>query len=175
MINLESGEKIIMEARRHWFSIGTTGVSIFFLAVAPIILFAVVAYVFPEIDIVINDPRFNAIFLLFGATWLLVLWIIFFMAWTDYYLDVLVITNKRLIDVEQQGLFRRDVATAPIGNIQDVKIEIKGPIRSILGFGNIFVQTGSVERELLIKDIRLPDKVKEVILAAHHAHINPVA
>ncbi len=171
MITLEPEEKIIMEARRHWFGIGTTGVFISLLAIAPIIIASVLYYVLPTAQAVAQNPKLIAIALFFGVSWLLVLWVIFFMNWTDYYLDVLVITNKRLIDIEQQGLFRRNVATAPIGNIQDVKIEIKGPIRSILKFGNLDIQTGSVERELLIRDIYTPEKVKAAILSAHQAYM----
>lgn len=164
MINLDPGEKIIIEARRHWLLVGAIGGLIGLLAVAPIVIILVVYYVSPEAASVLSKKETIAGLLFFGSSWLFFLWIIFFMNWTDYYLDVLVITNKKLIDVEQQGLFRRDVATAPIGNVQDIKIEIKGVIRSIFDFGNLYIQTGAVERELLIKDIKSPAKVKAVIL-----------
>ena len=168
MINLDPGEKIIMEARRHWFLIGTTAAFLGLLAIAPLIICLVIYYVYPEAAAVLSARESIIGLLFFGSSWLLFLWIIFFMSWTDYYLDVLVITNKKLIDVEQQGLFRRDVATAPVSNVQDIKIEIKGVIRSVFGFGNLYIQTGAVERELLIKDIKNPAKVKAVILEAHH-------
>ena len=171
MINLEEGEKIILEARRHWFIMGTTGSFLFLLAIAPIILGIVLAYVFPETSIVAGNPKFIALLSFFGVSWLLAIWIIFFMSWTDYYLDVLVITNKRLIDIEQKGFFRRNIATVPLGNIEDVKIEIAGPIRTFLKFGDIDVQTAGLSKELQIKNINLPAVVKQTILSAHHEYV----
>lgn len=164
MINLDPGEKIIIEARRHWLLVGAIGGLVGLLAIAPIVILLVVYYISPEAASLLSTKETIAGLLFFGSSWLFFLWIIFFMNWTDYYLDVLVITNKKLIDVEQQGLFRRNVATALINNVQDIKIEIKGVVRSIFQFGDLQIQTGAVERELIIKDIKDPMKIKGIIL-----------
>lgn len=169
MITLNPGEKIILEARRHWFSISKTGAFLFVAAVAPILLFFMAILAFPEISETLGKAKFNELIAFLGASWLLLVWIMFFISWTDHYLDVLVVTDKRLIDVEQRGLFRRDVATVPINNIEDVKIEVNGVIATILKFGDLHVQTAGLSKELVIREIKSPAKVKEVIMSAYHS------
>ena len=170
MIQLEEGENIIFESRRHWFVISTTGAFLFFLAIAPFIMVSASLIIYSDFVSVVFQPKYLSALLLLGSSWLLVVWILFFVSWTDYYLDVLVITNKRLVDVEQKGLFRRDIATIPLSNVQDIKVEIKGLIRTLLKFGDLYVQTAGFSQELKIRDIHSPEKVKQIIMSAYHAH-----
>ncbi|HEY4496690.1 MAG TPA: PH domain-containing protein [Candidatus Paceibacterota bacterium] len=168
MINLEEEEKILLEQRRHWFVIGTTGAIMFGVILAPIIFVIVILGAFPEITAFFEDIKFIWIAVFFILSWTLIMWVSFFIAWTDYYLDVLIVTNKRVVDVEQRGLFRRDLATVPLQNIQDIKIEINGLIPTLLRFGNLHIQTAGVSKEVLIKDIKEPTEVKKIILSAYH-------
>lgn len=170
MIELEEGEKVILEARRHWFIIYTVGAFLLMLAITPMLILVAALAIYPDLGNVISQPKFSTALMVFGSSWLLVLWIFFFVAWTDYYLDVLVVTNKRLIDVEQRGLFKRDIATIPLKNIQDVKVEINGFIRTMLKFGEIHIQTAGFSKELVIKDIDAPQTVKQVVMSAYHEH-----
>jgi membrane protein YdbS with pleckstrin-like domain len=86
---------------------------------------------------------------------------------TNYYLDILFVTNKHLIDVDQLGLFSRDIATTPIHNIEDIKIEIKGILGTWFQFGNLHIQTAGASKEMIIRGIKHPQEAKDAILMAY--------
>jgi hypothetical protein len=96
-------------------------------------------------------------------SWGHISWILFFVAWTNYYLDILVVTNKRVIDIQQIGLFARDVAEIRTENIEDLRVEIVGPIASLLHFGNLHIQSAGESREFVMRNIPDPHKVREAI------------
>ena len=90
-----------------------------------------------------------------------------FVLWTDYYLDVWLITTERLIDIQQRGLFDRTISELSLNNVQDVTIEIRGIIPTLLKFGNLKVQTAS-ESTFTINDAPRLYEAKELILRYSH-------
>jgi len=84
--------------------------------------------------------------------------------WTDYYLDVWTVTDKRIIDQEQQGLFHRRTSVFRIERIQDVTIEVRGIVATLLNFGDIHVQTAGEAQEFIMYGIAHPKYVREIIL-----------
>lgn len=165
MIELHPDETILLERRRFWLPLAIESASLFVAAVLP--LFGVVFSSFfpPQLASLINAYRPFALFL--ATAWVFSTWIIFFVAWTNYYLDVLIVTTKRVVDIEQIGLFARDQAELRIENIQDIKIEVIGILASLLNFGNIHIQTAGVNKEFIIKNIHNPQGVKDVIMKQH--------
>jgi len=163
-IKLEQDERILFRARRHWFVLFGQVFGIIILLVAPFALFAL------AINLGVPMPHFlagNLVFL--GAalvgTWMLLLWIAFFVVWTNYFLDILILTNKKLIDMEQKSLFSREISSLRLERIQDITIEINGIIPTFLDFGDVHVQTaGGDGRIFILRGARTPARVKELIL-----------
>ncbi|MHA1748185.1 MAG: hypothetical protein ACTSYF_06020 [Promethearchaeota archaeon] len=87
--------------------------------------------------------------------------------WTVYYLNVLIITNKRIIDVEQHSLFRREVSEFMLVKVQDVTIEIPNFTASLFKFGNIIVQTAG-EKNFSSHHIPHIREAKRLILEYSH-------
>ncbi len=104
MIKIGKNEKILLEVRRHWFILFSKTLFLVFLLVLPIgIIIAFNMLGISNLVTIAGDGTFVSIIL--TSVWLLFIWITFFVIWTDYYLDILIITDKRVIDIEQQGLF----------------------------------------------------------------------
>jgi Bacterial PH domain len=61
----------------------------------------------------------------------------------NYYLSVQIVTSERIIDVDQQGLFSREVNELPIDNIQDVTHKQNGIWSTMFNFGDVVVQSAS--------------------------------
>lgn len=99
--------------------------------------------------------------------WLLITWVSLFYFWTDYYLDILIISNKRIIDIEQQGMFYREISSFPLENIQDITIDIPGIVATFLDFGNVKLQTASEKSNFIIPNAAHPEIVKQTIQDAH--------
>lgn len=160
MISLLDNERIILKKRRHWLVIALELAPIVLLFILPGILLLVDSFS-PIVNVIISEYINFAVFFLFA--WWLFLWMISFVVWTNYYLDVLIITNKRVIDIEQLGLFARDIVEVRMGKIEDIKIEIIGFVSSLLHMGNIYIQTAGESKEVVIKNIPNPNEVREII------------
>ena len=82
----------------------------------------------------------------------------------DYYLDVWIITNQRLIDIEQKGFFNRSVSELDLKKIQDITSSVSGAIPTMFGFGNIHIQTAAEENKFEIKSVPHPVTARRKII-----------
>lgn len=167
MIKFEPGEQIIKVIRRHYLVLVPDIFVLVLLAMLPLGLYEFFISDFLPFGIEAKDfvvdlfERWKG----FGySIWLLMLWIFFFVEWTDYYLDLWVITDRRIIDVEQKGFFHRDVTSFNFSQIQDITVETRGFIETMFRFGTLHVQTAGHNREILIRDAHNPEEARALIL-----------
>lgn len=162
-INLEDGEQLIFDARKHWFLIFVELIVLVFIFILPIVLF----FLFRDsltLILGIKGQLAAGHFLFFGSIWFLVGWVAAFSVITDYSLDVVRITNRRIIDIDQRGFFSRNIATIRLEAIEDVMIDTRGLLPTLLKFGNLSIQSAGEQNEFIIKGLRHPEQVKEVIV-----------
>ncbi len=166
LVDLETGEHIILEVRRHMI--------VFYARVLfLVVLFFVPLFLSPFVTILIDKAVGAAIgAVVFGflfSLWLLAMWITFFLQWTDYYLDVWVITNKRIFNINQKGLFTREITVYALEKVQDITIEVKGVLATFLKYGTIRIETASESTNFAIENATNPVEVKNTIMRAHSA------
>ena len=75
----------------------------------------------------------------------LILLLTFLRFFHNFYLSLQLVTNDRIIDIDQKGIFKREVNELAISNIQDVTYKQNGIVQSLLGFGEVIIKTSSVE------------------------------
>ena len=103
--------------------------------------------------------------LLFGESLAtLFIWNFFFILWLDFYLDAWIVTNERIINIEQRGFFTRKISELKLTKIQDVTSEIIGVIPTLFNYGNIYVQTAGEKERFIFYQIPNPNYVKNVIV-----------
>ncbi|MEI7521885.1 MAG: PH domain-containing protein [Candidatus Saccharibacteria bacterium] len=88
--------------------------------------------------------------------------IIFFPAWVAWYYSVFIVTDQRLIQITQKGLFHRTVVDLTLAQIQMVNYQIAGFQETLLGFGTIMMQT--YVGDLVIHDVHHPAEISKKIL-----------
>lgn len=160
MLHLQEGEHIDIKARKHWFLLFGDSVGILFLYLAPFIVWKLAV---EQLGIIL--PHLSTSFIFFiSSTWTLLMWAKLFTIWTDYYLDIWIVTSNRIVNIDQKGLFNREVSTLQIERIQDVTFEIRGIVATVLGFGDVHVQTAGEMEEFLIQGVANPERVKRKIL-----------
>jgi uncharacterized membrane protein YdbT with pleckstrin-like domain len=81
----------------------------------------------------------------------------------SYYLDVWIITTERIIDIEQHGLFHRAVSEIAVERVQNVTVETPGFLATMLGFGNVKIQTAG-EGEFTISSVTECERAQRLIL-----------
>lgn len=172
LIDLLPEEKIIVGIRKHWFVFFLESFGLVVAGVVPFILVVFTEAIFSDLVAAIGATELENILVFFTAAWLIVLTVIFFVVFTNYYLDMLIVTSQRLIDIDQISLFARDVATAPLHNIEDIKIESLGIFATLFKFGNLHIQTAAETKEIIIRGIRRPERAKDIIMQAYQGAIN---
>jgi len=159
MISLDKDEHIIFQIRKHWFVFAVKIAVIVLFALAPLLL----VFVFKNllVSIVISNGSLVALVCFLYSTWLLILWLVSFIFWTDYFLDVWIVTDRKLVDVDQQGLFRREISILHLDKIQDVTSEVDGILATFINYGDIHVQTAGQQREFVIEHVPRPNEVRQ--------------
>lgn len=66
----------------------------------------------------------------------------------NYYLSVQIVTNLRVIDIEQNGLFTRKANQLAVKNIENVTYSQNGLLASILNFGDVTIETAGKQDPL---------------------------
>jgi uncharacterized membrane protein YdbT with pleckstrin-like domain len=158
-------ESTIAIFRKHPFFIWIAIAKYIFLAIIPVIAF-------PYINNMGIDFSKYAYVLYFA--YLIILWIAFFIEWTNFILDTWILTNERLVDVEQLTLFSRKVSTLALDRIQDVTIHQDGLLDTFLGIGTVFIQTAGEVEEFKIKGASDPIGAKDMIMQTYQAGKNKI-
>jgi uncharacterized membrane protein len=88
--------------------------------------------------------------------------LIFFPSWIGWYYSIFIVTDQRLIQITQKGLFHRSVVDLGLPQIQMVNYQIAGLQETLLGFGTIMMQT--YVGDLVIHDVHHPARIQKRIL-----------
>jgi hypothetical protein len=83
-------------------------------------------------------------------------------SWIAWYFSVFIVTDQRLIQITQKGLFHRSVVDMGLNQIQMVNYQVVGLQETLLGFGTIMMQT--LVGDLVIHDVHHPGKIQKKIL-----------
>lgn len=81
-----------------------------------------------------------------------------------WYWQVFIITDQRIIDIDQKGLFQKTVSDIPLTKIDDVFYQIKGIWQTITRIGNIYVTLIDSKTKIEITNIAQPAKIQQLIL-----------
>jgi hypothetical protein len=153
------GEKTILVTRKHWIFL-----------FGPIILVFISALIIFSVYFLINSfewyNKISYLYWFLSALSLLILWNLAFLYIMIYSLNTLIVTNKRLVENKQEGLFKHSTTELELDKIQDISTEIFGPAAQFLGYGSIEIQSAGAEIDnLLFNGIPNPQLIKETIMS----------
>jgi len=154
------GEEIKMILRKHKITLISFFLYMMFLAFLPLVFYLLIA---PDVLPSLMTKPYSDIFVLSASIYYGFLWIILFMGWSDYYLDIWIITNERLLDVEQKGLFHRIVSELDLKRVQDITSNVSGAIPTFFEFGDIDIQTAAEMNKFKMKSIPHPVTIRREI------------
>jgi hypothetical protein len=134
----ETGEKVNLFFRRHPFSFLGFG----FLGSAMIIFPIIILLTLLDSGILqFDDPLEPKIAVAIISGYILFVLGMMIVAWMNYYLDVYIVTDRRLIDIHQEGLFSRSLSAVDLVDVEDVNAEVKGLLPTYFDYGNVDIQT----------------------------------
>jgi hypothetical protein len=83
-------------------------------------------------------------------------------AWITWHFSVYIVTDKRLLQISQKGLWSKSVVDIALNQIQMVNYQVSGFNETVLGFGTIMMQT--FVGDLVIHEVHHPEKIQRKIL-----------
>lgn len=161
LIHQKGYEKIARVVRRDKIILIGTLAFYLLLFLAPAVLY----YLFSNyLPMILAHYIWKPVLFLGVSVYYFSCWLFLFSAFLDYYLDFWIITNDRLLNIEQQGVFARTVSELDLYKIQDATSEVKGILPSLFGYGNIHIQTAGEVRRFDMKQIPNPHETRKLIM-----------
>lgn len=147
---LKEGEKVVHVIKKHWITFSWSLFKVFIILLIPFLL----------------------IYFLFATMWgTIVFFVIIIIGlvygvfeWVNWYFDSLIITNKRIIDIDQKSIFSRKVSEAYYDKIQDVTFETTGFFSTMFNYGKINIQTAGSKEVMQMDHVENPKKIQEMIM-----------
>jgi len=155
------GEKIVKVLRRDLFVLFFKILFFIVLFILPLFVLFITIQMFPD---VLEGQVTRPIIILLGSSYYLFIWLFFFFSFIDYYLDIWIITNERIIDVQQKGFFSRVIAEQRLYRIQDVTSEVNGLFPTVFKYGEIYIQTAGAKQRFLFDQVPHPNRVRNIII-----------
>jgi hypothetical protein len=173
-VQLEKGEQVLKVVRKHWFILAAELFAIFLMSMLPFLILFVLSVLPPAYELVNFADRQTLQVVTFAtAGWLLLTFMGGYMIWTNYYLDVWIITDRRIIYIDQRGFFHRNVSMFRLERLHDIEISTVGIIQTFLNFGTLTAQTaGSTESNFFSYGLPDPRGLQALIQRATDVRIN---
>ncbi len=137
------GEEVIYVFRRHYFS-AIKGILWFVILTA---LGVIPAIVWPD-----NNQMFFVWLACFGVGILGAAY-----SWMLWHFSFYIVTNERLRQVRQKGLFNKSVVDLELGNIMNMSFGVHGVFATIFNYGAILIQTEA--GDLILSMVSHPETV----------------
>jgi uncharacterized membrane protein YdbT with pleckstrin-like domain len=146
-----AGEKVLHIVKNHPFVLFWPGLkAVFFLAAA-------------VADFLLWSNQFSGPLALILTV---VAFGMFFRSYYDYSQSTFVITNLRVIYVDQNGFWKRKIIEAERSRIQDISSNTAGIFRTMLKFGDLIIRTAGTSEgsEIVVKNIPNPYNIQQKIV-----------
>lgn len=158
-------EHVVLLLRRHWTVLAYDVTQLVLSLVLPPVLFVFGSF-YTSIQIVPNSPVY--VLIIFAVSlYYLFSFLAYFHDFVDYHLDIWVVTDQRIVSIEQQGLFNRIVSELNILQVQDVTAETRGKVQTFLDFGSVHIQSAGERQRFVFEQVPHPSEVARIILQVH--------
>lgn len=168
--NKIEGEKIALVVRRSWVIFAVLSSFIVILLI-PVIILIIYWVISPE---TFSGNVANFV-LVFGSVYTLCILALGLYGFVNYYLDVHIITNKRIVDIEQNGFFRRQISELHLHQVQDVESKVNGFLETVFHYGDVIIQTAGERENFVFEDIPHPYSIAKNIVDLHEKHIETIS
>lgn len=101
--------------------------------------------------------------LVISLIWYLLIMVYILEKFLNWYFNVYIVTNLRVVDVDFYNLVYKQVSDANISKIQDVTYNMGGVVRTMFNYGDVLIQTAAEVEEFEFTAVQNPDKVAKII------------
>lgn len=137
------------------------------LAFVPSLALTVVVAVLGGVLILLlgyGDIIGNTVRVLLASAFFLLMLLFGLIEFIDFYFDIHIVTDRRIVDIDQLRLFNRDVQTLLLDDIQDVQSKTKGFFPTLFNYGDVVIQSAGAKPNFIFSQIRHPENVAAIII-----------
>lgn len=160
--NMLPGEQVVLLLHRHGFVALRIVFVYFLLALVPLVAWILLGSRTTALADT-TSPGF-AVLVILLVSYALIWGLLFFVSWLNYYLDVWIVTNERIINIKQVRLFHRTVSEQKLYRVQDVTWEMQGVLGNMFKFGNVIIQTAAEQSKFTFEHIPDPEAVAKTVM-----------
>lgn len=84
-------------------------------------------------------------------------------AFLDWFYNIYIVTNERVIDCDFNSLLFKNISTAKLDKVEDITVTNKGYLGSIFDYGTVLIQTAGAVDEFEFEDTPHPSRVSAFI------------
>jgi len=161
LIKQKTYETIKYFLRQHPLLFVPTVAMFAVLACIPVAVYFLISTLFP--DLIVSTP-IQAVGILGASIYYLSIYLFFYSQFIEFYLDIWIVTNDRIVDIEQQGLFARTISELDLYRIQDVTTEVNGFFATMLHFGNVIIKTASSTTHIVFRNVSHPNEIRQALI-----------
>lgn len=161
LIRQKGYEKIEFLLRRHPLTFVPIVVLFLVLMAVPAVIYFLIDNLFPNLW---QGQLLFPLGTLAASVYYLSVYLFFYAHFIDFYLDIWIVTNDRVVDIEQHGLFARTISEMDLYRIQDVTVEVKGFFPTLLKYGHLKVKAASPNVSIFFQNIPRPNALRQAIL-----------
>lgn len=155
------GEKVVTIIRRHWIIFLVSALLDLVLLLVPLPVLWFLETYFPLLFT--HTSSWWALIVLLTSLYILFMLLLAYVHFVDLYLDVWIVTDRRVVSIEQRGMFSRTEAEHVFNKIQDITVEVSGILATFFNFGNLHVQTAGERERFTFRHAPEPYLLKNTI------------
>lgn len=107
---------------------------------------------------------FSNILILFLGIFQLIAMLVFLVSFMDFYFDVTIITDRRLVEIGQESLLYRKISELSLEDIEDVSSTVSGLFQTTFNYGHVMIQTAGEQENFSIENVRHPREIAAIAL-----------
>lgn len=152
----DEDEHVVMLIRQNLVSTSGWVIISLILLIVPIFLMPFLSNLEYE-----GEKIFNSLFIVcLTLFWYLALFGYSFQKFLDWYFEVLIVTNKKIIDIDRGA---SNISETFLNNVQDVTSKMSTVLGQVLNIGSIHIQTAAEREEFEFHMVDNPSAVRDAI------------
>ncbi len=153
IIEMKQGERVLRVARNFWFTyVPQWLIAFFFILLAFFLMYPLFQR---GIWGIVLFSALNAV-----GVWLALRTLV------RHYWNAFIITNLRVVDIDQRGFFSRLVSEASFDRIQDISYSVRGVLGTVFNYGTVCLRTAGASATLDLMNVRDPKTLHHLIAEA---------
>jgi hypothetical protein len=156
--NQDEDEKVLLFIRKDFITNLSWIISGAFLLTVPLLITPVLMFL--HLPFFVLPEKYLIVLIIFYYLFVTTFVFISFITW---YFNIDIVTEKRIIDIEFEGIVYKNVAATKLTLVQDVSYAQVGVTRTIFDYGDVLIQTAGTIDNFTFEAVPRPEDAVHVV------------